>query len=119
MGGPPRDVPPGDDDGACVGAEQARDAPEERRLACTVRADQARERASLDPQVDTVDRRDCPEQLRDAADLTGEVRGVGLVVDGLDYFENAAPKTALGLHDAMFPAHMLSIWIALWFLGPR
>ena len=35
------------------------------------------------------------------------------------YFENAAPKTALGLHEAMFPAHMLSIWIALWFFGPR
>ena len=38
---------------------------------------------------------------------------------GSAYLENAAPKRALGLHDAMFPAHMLSIWIALWFLGPR
>ena len=66
-----------------------------------------------------VDRGHGAERLGDAADLAGEVRGVGLAVDGFDYRVNAAPKSARGLHDAMFPAHMLSIWIALWFRGPR
>ena len=69
--------------------------------------------------LDVVDRRDRAEHLRDAADLTGEVRGAGLVVGELDYRRNAAPNRALGLHEAILPAHMLSIWIPLWFRGPK
>ena len=80
----------------------------------------ARERAALDREEDVVDRGDRAESLRDAAGLASETRGVGRTTEGVvGYFENAAPKTAFGLHEAMFPAHMLSIWIALWFFGPR
>jgi len=38
---------------------------------------------------------------------------------GFGYFLNAAPKRARGLHEAILPAHMLFIWMALWFFGPK
>ncbi len=59
-----------------------------------------------------------PNDLRDAADLACEARGA-VGVGRLDYRRNAAPNRALGLHWTILPAHMLSIWIPLWFLGPK
>jgi hypothetical protein len=32
---------------------------------------------------------------------------------------NAVPKSGRGLHLVIWPAHMLGIWIALWFRGPK
>ena len=116
---PARDIASLDEDLPCVDAKEAGDTAEQRRLACAVRPDQARERAALDREIDVVDGGDGAKALRDAAGLAGGARGVGMAVGGLAYFENAAPASALGLQEAMFPTHMLSIWIALWFLGPR
>ena len=72
---PGSDLPAVDHDAARVDTEEAGDTPEQRRLPGAVRADQARQRATLDGQRDVVDRCDGAERLRDAADLACEARG--------------------------------------------
>ena len=52
----PGDRPPGDPHGARVGALEAGDHPQQRRLARAARAEHREEAAALEPQVDAVDR---------------------------------------------------------------
>ena len=35
------------------------------------------------------------------------------------FFVNAVPNRGVGLHEAIRPAHMLGIWIPLWFVREK
>ncbi len=69
MRGKTRDVRPGETDRAAVGSDDARDEIDERGLARSVRADEAQRLALGDAQVDSIDRGDTAEALREADGL--------------------------------------------------
>jgi hypothetical protein len=108
MGRPRRHVLAVHHDPPAVDRGLAGDACEQRRLACAVGADEARQRPLVDADVEVGNRGDGAEGLADAARLAGSC--------GRQRLRNAAPNSGLGWHDVIRPAHMLDNWMPLWLV---
>jgi hypothetical protein len=78
----PRDRPAADPHAAGVGALEAGDQPQQRRLAGAARAEHGEEAAALEPQVHPIDREPLVEPAREAVGLDRCVGSCGFLGHG-------------------------------------